>query len=261
MATTIEKSVCPCGIAYEFEKRHGDFWKDFEQDPGECGECAARREKEEEENRQKVLREKYREAAFACSDRLMPARMCETDFKHEDFNQKLWEAVSAWSPTSAKPWLGLIGPTGKCKTRCSYLCVEQALLDFDCTSGFRTFKGEFRPGCVTDWKVFAVSATEFAAAVRNQFSDDKELAKRSREVIVKAHEAWWLILDDLGKCTHSPAVASGFFGLLDERHNRNAVTIWTANSTPQEFLSNIPKDIADPLRGRLLECSEIIIVK
>lgn len=255
---TIEKRTCQCGALYEFEN---DSEWGLVIDPGACDPCCEKQERLDAEKKEQELRESYKESAKRCADRLMPCRMRETSNEHPDFNRKLWAAVSEWMPTNEKPWLGLIGPTGKCKTRCSYLRIEQALLDFEVTSGFRTMKGEFRAGCVPNWMVFSVSATEFAKAVRNQFSDDKDLAKASREIIARSHDAWWLILDDLGKCTHSPSVASGFFGLLDERHNRNLVTIWTANSTPQEFLSNIPRDIADPLRGRLLECSEIIVVK
>lgn len=255
---TIEKRTCECGAPYEFE--NDSSWS-LNWDPEACPSCAEKKEKEEAIKQEEAFRQSYRDAALSCANRLMPSRMAETSEDHEDFNAKLWAAVKPWNPTSEKPWLGLIGPTGKCKTRCAYLRIESALLDHEAKSGFRILKGEFRPGTVPQWMVYSVSATAFANAVRNQFSDDKDLAKQSREIIAKSHEAWWLILDDLGKCTHSPAVASGFFGLLDERHNRNAVTIWTANSTPQEFLANIPRDIADPLRGRLLECSEIIVVK
>jgi DNA replication protein DnaC len=111
------------------------------------------------------------------------------------------------------------------------------------------------------FSVAVIRAVDYAEAIRTQFSSDSEVSEAAYSVMKKAKTVRWLLLDDLGKSTHTPAVASALFALIDHRHNENLVTIWTANSKPAEFLANIPSDLADPLRGRLLECSTTFQLK
>jgi hypothetical protein len=251
-----KEDTCHCGASFTWdEPEKSDAWSSVDR-PWCCPACteAHRREREEKE------RANHKEQAERFLSKFLPSRMALTDRQDPRFNAKLWASVEKWQPTDEKPWLGLIGPTGKCKTRVAYERIVNAVLSFEQTGAYRIWcdrKGYDRG---REWLVTAVPAVDFADAVRNQFGKGDE-AKAAKDLLIEAKRTRWLLLDDLGKCTHTPAVAASLFGLIDHRHAENLPTIWTANSRPDQFLANMPPDVSAPLRGRLLECSVIFELK
>jgi DNA replication protein DnaC len=219
----------------------------------ECPSCLIaedqRRFEERREENRKTAREKLAE--------ILPPRMLQTDRNDPRFNAKLWAAVKDWKPTVDRPWLGLIGPTGKCKSRIAHEILADAVL------GAAEVKNPRRltPAVVANfghkitWSFASIAATKYADMVRRPIDDDALAVKDNAEA------SRWLVMDDMGKSTHTKAVSSALFGLFDHRGAYILPTIWTANSRPESFLADMDKDIADPLRGRLLEFSTLVEIR
>ena len=104
---------------------------------------------------------------------------------------------------------------------------------------------------------FFVAAYDFAEAVQFRFDDETGEARR---LIQDCRNSDWLILDDIGKARATPAVVAAIFALLDHRHAHNLVTIWTSNSTPEEFCDGMPADTAGPMVRRLKETSTLLAI-
>jgi hypothetical protein len=48
------------------------------------------------------------------------------------------------------------------------------------------------------------------------------------------------------------------FALIDYRHSRNLVTLWSCNSRPESLCATWPTEFAGPIAGRIVEASTII---
>jgi hypothetical protein len=183
---------------------------------------------------------------------ITPARYQATDVQNPAFNVKLWEVVHEWEPTEDRPWLGLSGVPGKCKTRCAFLKFREIVL------------GMTRPPGNPEWGVStptfkALSASRFQQRVMDQFEDSTK-----RDALASLHEiktAEVLFFDDLGKQRNTPTNTTALFEILDFRHAHNLVTIWTSNTTPEGITAGMPEDFAAPLAGRIIECSKIFSLK
>ncbi len=194
-------------------------------------------------------------------DSKIPPRYLATNTAHRDFNRALWERIRHWQPSADAPWLGLIGPSGGCKTRCGVLCLRNQI--------------EAKAKDCFEWKsqppsTLVITAYDLATAIRSQFSTreagqrpgvcggsftEGDIAKKLLEEIRAAH---LLMIDDLGKARATPAAVAGLFELIDHRHAHNLPLIWTSNLPVEGIVAGMPPDIAEPLGGRLIECSTII---
>ncbi|MCX6880709.1 MAG: ATP-binding protein [Verrucomicrobia bacterium] len=205
---------------------------------------------------EETIRDEEREKNLAAINKKIteetPPRFLATDTGHPAFNRMAWARIQAWKPTAENPWLGLVGATGTCKTRMAYLLAGRILVDMAAESAMR----RCRPPSFE-----FVSAYDIGAAVLDQFRDDRQAAALSREFLSSVRKCRVLLLDDLGKCRFTPAVASEFFALIDHRHENNMVTLWTSNSSPEEVAATLPEDMAGPLAGRLNDCSTIFKLK
>lgn len=219
----------------------------------ECAPCLMAEDQRRFEERQ----EENRKTAGEKLARVIPPLMEETDRNDPRFNAKLWAAVKDWKPAKGKPWLGLIGPTGRCKSRIAH----EILVDAVFAAAEVKNPGRLTPAAVANfghkitWSFASIAATKYADMVRRPIDDDAIAVKDNAE------SCRWLVMDDMGKCTHTEAVSKALFGLFDHRSAYILPTIWTANSRPESFLADMDKDIADPLRGRLLEFSTIIEIR
>ncbi|MEO5713588.1 MAG: hypothetical protein ABIT37_08860 [Luteolibacter sp.] len=212
----------------------------YQRAPRLCESCAT-------VQREKNLRTSI-ETAEASILRRTPLRYRATDADHPDFNLKLWQRVKSWQPSEQHPWLGMVGPTGRCKTRAAFMLLREV------------FVGSIRPVVDPDQlprvpSVMVVSAYNFAEAVAAQFTDQKDDAV---DFLRRLRTGNFLLIDDLGKQRNTPAVTSELFSIVDHRHAQNLPTIWTANSPPEGIVSGMAEDMAAPLVGRLRECSTII---
>ena len=183
-----------------------------------------------------------------------PTRYRATDTSHPDFNAGLWDAVKAWRPTEEKPWLGLIGPSGACKTRIALMLMrDMALEQFDNSS---------EPVMHRRTSFEYVESYTASRAVSDQYSDDSQEKHDAKALLDRLSKMrGLLVLDDFGKAKNTPSYAAQVFAILDSRHAHNLPLIWTANNPPETIVQGMSEDLAGPLAGRLIECSRIVTIQ
>jgi len=232
-----ENIVCwNCGTPFEW----------IQQDPSQpkpelCDPCTAIKI----EQSFQAARKRITEKVLA----LTPDRYRETDTGHPAFNRPLWDHVKTWLPSPDHPWLGIVGPTGECKSRCSYLLFREI-----CTGMVRPAR--FHNSHPWIPSIAVVKAHKFTLAVADMFIDDSK--DEAVEFLNRLRMADVLLMDDLGKQANTSRVSLELFDLLDTRHEGNLTTIWTANLSPEGIVARMPDDLAAPLAGRIRECSTII---
>ena len=257
--TTTETITCPCGSTFDREILDG-WVQRFIPEQTLCDSCqeAADLEHDRQSEEADRLREKEKTTAakrrtIALVAEATPARYRATDLSHPGFNRALWNRLKDWQPTPEKPWLGLVGATGTCKTRIAYL-LAAAYLE------------EITSSCYSP--SFALTtAYDIALAVTEQYGNrqfatrslcDDTPADAARGTLRRIRVADLVLIDDLGKGRFTPAVAGEFFGIIDHRHAHGLAMIWTSNSAPQEVATGLPQDMAGAFAGRLVECSRLI---
>jgi len=212
--------------------------------------CRAERAKRAEEARAQQAQEVVRAIRQAT-----PARFLATDRRDPRWNSNLAAKVDRWRPTAEKPWLGLVGVPGACKTRCAFevlsrVAASRVRLVPDPWGLDRSEEVES-----PTWEI--TTGGEFKRAVMDQFGDGG--SRGSTKKLKALRECDVLLFDELGeKIKPTPSVMEAMFELIDHRHARNLITIWTSNSTPEFFCASWPEEFAGPVAGRILESSTII---
>jgi len=238
---------CECGASFIWECED-EFLLPYK--PAHCPKCSDARNAEIEKRQAQDAADKIERLRKTLLHEIAaatPPRYQQTDVAHQGFNRAAWAKIKTWDRTDAKPWLGMVGPTGACKSRMAYLLASNYLQDTFTNDGGPSF--EF------------VSAFEITEAVMQTFSDNAEVKHQARASLNSLRKCDLLVIDDLGKGRLTPAPAAELFALLDFRHARNRALIWTSNSTPQQIAATLPEDLGGPLAGRLLECSKIYSLK
>lgn len=214
--------------------------------------------------RERIDKERRVAKATEIWEEMIPDRISDTDTNHADFRNSLMARAELWKPTREKPWLGIVGMKGCCKTRIAALRLKKAMQDED---GVCERDYESSSIFLTSIRIqnpahpLFLTAYDFSKAVVDQYSKDKDESKNAKFLLRNARNAAWLLFDDLGKAKATPAVVSELFALIDHRHSHNIRTIWTANSTPEEFCEGMPPDVAGPLVRRLKESSTLFAIQ
>lgn len=210
-----------------------------------CGDCSNIREKEYLLEREQAQEERRIKKAQVYYERVVPPSYRSTDTNDPRFNQKLLTRCEVWLKAvydkNAIVWLGLVGETGRCKTRCIALLAKRMIM-----SGYNL-----------EW----VIATRFQWAVQRQWGESDD-AREAVQLLKKWRNVEILIFDDLGKQKMSEAVESAFFDLIEHRSSQNKLIIWSANTHPKDMMTSndFSKDRGAPIIGRLLDFSEIVNV-
>ncbi len=246
-----------CGTAFDFEP--GPFAALFPA-PELCDACDAT------ESAARAREDAARAATASRSWQItrwrqaVPERYQRTDTAHPRFDPVLWERVSAWHPTVEKPWLGIVGPPGLCKTRVITLRLRDWLISAGEAAGHRVPQDRESRRPQPKDPLF-ITASEFGEAVAARHAAaSPEDAARARDLLSRCRTAGWLLFDDVGKAKHTPAVVAALFALMDHRHTRDLTTLWTANSKPETFCRDMGPDIAAPLARRFNELSTLLAV-
>jgi hypothetical protein len=243
---TTETITCECGVNFEWTPC--DEWEFQFLRPNHCPECETRIEaKREAVVRQRKIDEISRRARES-AHHATPAIFCATDTSHQKFNLKGWQKVNGWSPNAEKPWLGLVGETGTCKSRIAYL-LAAAEIERMATAMEREPSFQF------------VAAYEISELVGQLTASSFQTKDEARADLARLRDARLLLIDDLGKGRMTPAVSAEFFALIDHRYCHALPTIWTANSLPDTFAAAMLADMAAPFAGRLNDSSRIILFR
>lgn len=209
-----------------------------------CDDCEAVRGQEREAGERAAKAERIganRLSALNAITAATPDRYRDTRIDHPEFNRDLWHNVSDWQPTREKPWLGIVGAeSGGCKTRVAFLVLQKIIADASSHFGFE-----------------AIASYQLKRAALAQYrSRDDDSPRRLLDRLATTDN---LLLDDIGKAKHTPAVAEELFTIIDHRYANLLPIIWTSNCHPRHFASDIAdRELAGPLVGRILECSTII---
>lgn len=199
-----------------------------------CDPCLEKEDEARKNAERQKRNEKLRQQATARWKMVIPQLYQNTDTAHDRFNQALFEHVMKWEPLPDQPWLGMVGPTGRCKTRCA---VERLKV--------------FAVEQLTSWDFIA--ATDLASTVRSQYG---EQGASNKERIDRLYNVHALVIDDLDKINPTKSVLEALFGILERRMSHCLPTIWTANQPPDKFCRDYLEQFRDPIRGRLAEASE-----
>jgi hypothetical protein len=230
-----------------------------------CGECAECLKLENEQKQQEQLRKNLENAETIANENTPPLFRL-TNINHPSFKRDGFDKLKGWQPTDEKPWLGLIGTTGTCKTRIAYLLARAEL---DRMAGLLADSlSELRDGWNPDrWMestnpVFhsitgAQLCMQSAKLQTGEFSEKAE----ARKSLNRAINAKLLLIDDLGKGNMNSAASAAIFAILDHRYSEMLTTIWTSNSTPEQIAAPMAEDVSAPFAGRLNDHSRIIRFK
>lgn len=227
-----------CGETFETPDFSGDPLMRGFPDPELCDACFDARETrriagEERDRREKFARREWER---------VPMTYRETDPDHPDFPAAAHAAAEKWvkgaslSCEPRLPWLGIVGPSGRCKSRVAALCAKRLAWD----------------GKALAW----VNATQFQWCAQMQF-DDRDGGK-AREHLRRYRKTGALVFDDLGKQRWTDQVESQFYDLLEQRSSHGLALIWTSNTSLEALGKMLSRDRSEPIVGRLLNFSHIL---
>lgn len=251
---TIETMKCHCGETFQWEPSD---WIETPADmdlyrPTSCPPCQKRQEAETAAaQKAERLRDKIEKARKNALDKL-PCLFPATDTNHPRFNRSAWEKVRDHALTEEKPWLGLIGETGKSKTRIAALMAVEYV---------RQLTERWTAATWEDLSFVFVTGyhlCELAGIISTGSFEQKEEARKELKQITTCD---LLLIDDLGKGHITDTVAASLFAIVDYRYANVLRTIWTANSTPEDIAAKMNPDMAAPFAGRLNDHSRIFSFK
>lgn len=249
---TTETITCPCGAKFDWTNDQNDKWTANILRPKRCPECENQFWREREARLAAEREQKFAAAlagVMAEAERETPPIFRATDTAHPAFNIEGWAAVKDWAPSAEKPWLGLIGETGTCKSRMAYLLASRIIEAL----ARERLQSEKRPPTF-----IMVPSYEITDACGRLLHSDFKVKDCARDFLNGLRSADFLLIDDLGKGRLTPAVAAEFFALVDCRYVNLLPTIWTANITPEDIAAPMPADEASAFAGRLVERSRIL---
>jgi DNA replication protein DnaC len=190
----------------------------------------------------------------------IPELYQRTDTTNARFNLAAWNKIKDHNLTAEKPWLGLSGIPGKCKTRIAYLYAQELILN----------KAIIHKGSRNeDWEKLPsfqfITSFALGVAVMNQYSNDFEVKNPAKKKLDSIFNCEILLIDDIGKGRLTPAVASELHALLSYRQDHLLPTVWTSNSPPEVIAAGLPRELVDDMAGafagRLVEMSTIFTFK
>jgi len=198
--------------------------------PTKCDPCTEKYIAYAEQDAQK-RRENARRDRFA---QMIPPIYLDT--LPERIPDRLREATEMWEYNPMG--IGIIGMSGKCKTRSAVLLLER-------------MHDEGRT-------TFYISATDLALNSANQFADNPATKNIACSILTMCRSAEVLLLDDLGKGKMTDRAETELYDLLEYRTSRRLPMIWTSNSDASGLHPMFLPDRADAIIRRLVEFSQIV---
>lgn len=251
---------CECGTSYHWTPEDAEStWKNIYR-PIHCPECSERINAEYREDQRLKNEKKMGDSLARIRENFIsatPAIFRATDTSHERFNTTGWARVKDWEPTQEKPWIGLIGETGTCKSRMAYTLAG---LEIE-RMARRSAESGWAPNGPRQPTFKFVSSYEINAVAARLNAPDFKDKHAAREMLEHLSRVDFLMIDDIGKGRLSPQVASELFALIDHRYKNVMPMIWTANSTPEQIAAGMSEDMGAPFAGRLNDVSRILKFK
>ena len=194
-----------CGKSFEYEHCSA-----FETSREFCDGCAAKSAETWQRGRQTSIRALNATVA----KQIVPAEMRTAEIGGDSdpsrFPSDAWQASQDWTSGN----LGIVGPSGRCKTRMLYAVLTRWMLD--------------SPKKLDLSAADAVTMAEFKMLAASRF-DDRERYYRIRCCSV-------LILDDVDKVSLTEDGASALFNVVDFRKTRRKPILWSSNASDSAAL-------------------------
>lgn len=261
--TTDEIRTCEeCSKTYQhvacyLDDEQGGY--DWNADLHNCPSCVPivmeREERERLTREEEERRQAKEDAAKAAWIATVPPLYRETDIAHPDYPKEIhgkaveWQKIRESGEGPSRPFLGLIGMSGRCKTRVISQVIKRMIWQ--------------------DHRCQWVNATEFQRLVQSQWSNETKssescltssstVGKKARARLEDLRTCDTLTLDDLGKGRITDTVAGALYDLIEERTAQGRTTLWTSNANLDELIQMLPPDSGGPIARRLAEFSTII---
>ncbi len=202
-----------------------------------CEECKdAEAAGEAQAARERSLIERRETVRKTLPPALLPKHLnpLGTDTGHPQFNLPMWKLVKQWRPGPQGNWISLIGPAGRCKTRCLALLAEKIIMQ-----GNRL--------------VWTSAMRLYTEATLNLRSRERNVQMSAREHLAECLNTPWLVIDDLGNNQWSQDFESQLFTILDHRKNNCLPIAYSSNAQPEEFYPCITSVNPAALIGRLID--------
>ena len=174
----------------------------------------------------------------------IPEEYRRTDTSHPDYQKvigthnKAIKWLRSASNATRRPFLGLIGASGGCKSRIASQLAKSGI-----------WEGGFYQWC---------ASYRFQWACQNQFSDD--YGGEASQMLLTWRNTENLIFDDIGALKSSDIISKALNGILEHRSVNRLPMIWTSNEKPEEMLTGKGLTVKERARNisRLKGYSEII---
>tara|TARA_R110000850_G_C9996151_1_gene468175 strand:+ start:10668 stop:11399 length:732 start_codon:yes stop_codon:yes gene_type:complete len=224
MKKTKKCAMCECSFEVEV-----DPFLDLSFLEKYCDPCGEKVNKQVAEKIVSDFEKDKVESRKALWEEQVPDEYRETDIEHPDFDQGLLVAARKWATGNymdRRLCLGLIGPSGCCKTRVVSQLVKQIIWD--------------------GMNVLWINASKFQWACQNQFNN--KTGPEAQETLSGCEKVSMLVFDDVGSLRASEVVNTTLYKILEERTSRKRPIMWTSNETPEEML--IGKILTEKERSR-----------
>lgn len=190
-----------------------------------CDPCSAILERKEAQAERKAKAE-------AAWESTVEAEYRNTSTDHPDFPRSIFKQCLHWmrgekvNGLDALPFLGLIGESGRCKTRVISQVVKHII-----------WRGEF-----VTW----VNSAKFQWCCQNQFNDHS--SKEASSLLKSYRTTRNLVFDDIGSLKATETVSDNLYSLLEYRTANRLPMMWTSNELLEEML--LGKILTEKQRAR-----------
>lgn len=213
-----------------------------------------------EETRQALTGEQF----WCRDDPVITPLMRATDIADSRFNLRAWkEGVEPWLPSDDTPTLGMWGHTGTCKSRMGLLKLRQLLmLQAKEDTKYRdviTYSDGLIPREYWDSELrkYAQRIQVQAVIIKGErlgqllghipFENENNRVQKLWELA----RVKYLFIDEVGKSAEKATQLPRLKLLIEHRMEHGLCTIWTANSSPEQFLAHGGAEYCLPLARRL----------
>lgn len=168
-------------------------------------------------------------------EKICPDTYRTTNLNHAGLAPEFVAALSQWRVSRG---LGLIGPSGKGKTRILFAALERA----------------FMRGL---W-VHATSHNAFRRVAIDAYSGDGEAKFTARNKLDMMTRVDVLLFDDLGKASSTEGVDAELEELVEKRTSGGRPILWSANGAGEWLIRRFGPDRGEPLVRRLAEFTTVV---
>lgn len=221
--------ICGCGQKFEAELR--DLFGYRCKSPRHCAVCDEKLVAQQKAEKEQAARDAREEKWLA----VCPPLYRDTDVNHPELSREAVACVRDWD---MKTGIGLVGESGRGKTRLLFLALRRA---FDA--------GKF---------VRVVSHNRFSKLVMDAFSGEKRT--EAAQALDAFRKTGYLMIDDLGKAPSTERADAEMEELVEHRVCNGLPILWSANAGGAWLEARFGPDRGPALVRRLAQFCQCVTV-